>query len=63
MNTYDITIQATVTKTITVTSESMDSAEEAANELFDVRYDAYSVHGRERYTQDIIRAELANKGD
>ena len=63
MNTYDITIQATVTKTITVTSESMDSAEEAANELFDVRYDAYSVQGRERYTQDIIRAELTNKGD
>lgn len=63
MNTYDITIQATVTKTITVISESMDSAEEAANELFDVRYDAHSIQGREKYTQDIIRAELTNKGD
>ena len=63
MNTYDITIQATVTKTITVTSENMDSAEEAANELFDVGYDAHSIQNRERYTQDIIRAELTEKED
>ena len=63
MKTYDVTIKATVTKTIRVTSDNIDSAEETANEMFNVGYDAHSTQGRERYTQDIILSELVEKED
>lgn len=57
MKTYNITIRATVTKTITVTAESMSSAEETAHALFDIANDGEP----EKYEQDTILAELAKE--
>jgi len=59
MKTYDVTIQATVTKTITVTSENIDSAVETAHALFDIANDGEP----EKYEQDTIRAELTERED
>jgi len=59
MNAYDITIQATITKTITVTSKSIYDAEMTAHALFDIANDGEP----EKYEQDTIRAELAEEED
>ena len=50
MKTYNITIRATVTKTIRVQAENEQDAIELANEEFDVAND----HNDENYEQDLL---------
>ena len=59
MNAYEITIQAIITKTITITSESIYDAELTAHALFDIANDGEP----EKYEQETIRAELAETED
>jgi hypothetical protein len=50
MKTYNITIRATVTKTLQVQADSRDEAVETANDAFEVETD----HTDENYEQDTI---------
>lgn len=50
---YDVTIQATITKTYTVEAEDEDTAIQIANEDFDVNED----HTFETYEQDTIEIQ------
>ena len=50
MKTYNITIRATVTKTIRVQADSRAEAIETANDAFDVAED----HNDENYEQDLL---------
>ena len=50
MRSYNITIRATVTKTLRVEAETRDDAIEMANEEFSVEND----HNDENYEQDLL---------
>jgi hypothetical protein len=58
MKSYDITIKATVTKTMRIKASNEEKAIETANETFSVLTDEYS----EDYEQDIVEVkEIKNK--
>ncbi len=50
MNTYEVEIRATITKSVVVDAINQDKAEEQAHEMFSVLND----DSDERYTQDVI---------
>ena len=50
MKTYNITIRASITKTITIEADSEEKAEELAHEQFSVLHDGRD----ENYQQDTI---------
>lgn len=56
MKTYNVTIRATVTKTLQVEAESEDAAAEAAHQEFTVTNDGDED---ECYEQDTVRIEEA----
>jgi hypothetical protein len=53
MNTYEVTIRATVTKTLSVEAKDERCAEEAAHEQFSVLNDGVD----ENYDQETLRIE------
>ena len=53
MNTYHVTIKATVTKTMGIEANSPKEAEELAHQEFTVERDSYDEH----YNQDTIDIE------
>ena len=56
MKTYDITIQAVVTKTIQVEAEDSDAAIEAAHQEFSILND----DAEERYEQNTLNVQEAD---
>jgi hypothetical protein len=59
MNTYEITIRATITKTYTVEAKNSDEAIELANELFSVLEDG----APENYEQETLDIEETSATD
>ena len=57
MKTYEVTIRATVTKTYEVRAVNEDSAEDLANDMFDVSYERGIP---DKYAQDTIEIREAN---
>lgn len=55
MNKYNVTIQATITKTYQVRAECEDEAYDIAHQVFD----PYEDGTPERYEQESIRIEVA----
>jgi hypothetical protein len=53
MNTYQVTIRATITKTLTVEAENEDAAYEEAHELFN----PYSGEAEERYEEETLNVK------
>ena len=58
MNTYEVTIRATVTKTLCMEAENCTSAEETAHEQFSVMNDGIP----EDYDQETLRIEQTLDG-
>tara|TARA_R100001480_G_scaffold11022_3_gene19561 strand:+ start:1993 stop:2181 length:189 start_codon:yes stop_codon:yes gene_type:complete len=56
MKTYEVTIRATVTKTYEVRAINEDSAEDLANDMFDVSYERGIP---DKYAQDTIEIREA----
>ena len=52
MNTFEVTIRATITKTYEVEAKDAQSAEDLANDMFTV-----SCEGPERYEQETLTIE------
>ena len=52
MKTYEVTIRATVTKTYEVRAVNEESAEDLANDMFDVAYEGGIP---DKYTQDTLK--------
>ena len=57
MKTYEVTIRATVTKTYEVRAVDKESAEDLANDMFDVSYESGIP---DKYAQDTIEIQEAN---
>ena len=54
MQTYEVVIKATVTKTITVEADTEDAAENLAHELFSAEYVSGSNEGYEEDTISVV---------
>ena len=52
MKTYEVTIRATLFKTLTIEAESREAAIEQANEEFNIGYERDEP---EEYDQDVVR--------
>ena len=57
MKTYEVTIRATVTKTYEVRAVDEESAEDLANDMFDVSYEGGIP---DKYAQETIEIRKAN---
>jgi hypothetical protein len=57
MKTYEVTIKATIIKTLTIEAETREAAIEEANETFNIGYERDEP---EQYEQDVVRVSLLN---
>jgi hypothetical protein len=57
MKTYEVTIKATLIKTLTIEAETREAAIEEANETFNIGHE-FDVP--EKYEQDVVRVSLLN---
>jgi hypothetical protein len=57
MKTYEVTIKATIIKTLTIEAETREAAIEEANETFNIGHE-FDVP--EKYEQDVVRVSLLN---